>query len=205
MRSIVILALLLTACSELRTPEEAQPPTDWQFTPGASFGPLLATSSERDLVNTFGAEAVEPTQVHLGEGTFAPGTLVYRGDPLQTFWVTWKDTIARRTPESVRLTGDSSRWTTSTGIGLGTPLSQLEMLNGRPVGITGFGWDYGGTITDWRGGKLAPLTGRMVISVSPSDTAADASSVQGDSVFTSSDTAFARLQPRVTRIIVWFE
>lgn len=205
MRPILVAVILLTACSELRTPDPAQPPTDWQFTPGASFGPLLATSSEQDLVNTFGAAAVEPTQVHLGEGTFAPGTLVYRSDPLQTFQVTWKDTIARRTPESVRLTGDTSRWTTATGIGLGTPLSQLESLNGGPVGITGFGWDYGGTITDWRGGKLAPLTGRMVISMTPSDTALDTSSVQGDSVFTSSDTAFARLQPRVTRIIVWFE
>jgi hypothetical protein len=205
MRPLVILAVLLTACSELRTPEAAHPPTDWRFTPGASFGPLLTTSSEQDLVSTFGAGAVEPTQVDLGEGNFAPGTLVFRNDPLQTFSVTWQDTIARRTPESVRLAGDTSRWTTTTGIGLGTSLSELERLNGSPVGITGFGWDYGGTITDWRGGKLAPLTGRMVVSVAPADTATDVSSVLGDSVFTSSDTAFTRIQPRVTRIIVWFE
>lgn len=202
---MVAMVFVLAACSELRTPEAEQPPTDWRFTPGASFGPLLATSSEQDLVSAFGAEAVEPTQVHLGEGSFAPGTLVLRNDPLQTFSVTWRDTIARRTPESVRLTGDTSRWTTTTGIGLGTPLGELERLNGGPVGITGFGWDYGGTITDWRGGSLAPLTGRMIVSVSPADTAADVSSVQGDSVFSSSDTAFTRLQPHVTRIIVWFE
>ena len=73
------------------------------------------------------------------------------------------------------------------------------------IGLTGFGWDYGGAITDWRGGKLEPLTGRMIISVSPRDSAADVSSVLGDSVYSSSDTAFARLQPRVTRIISWFE
>ena len=202
---MVAAVLLLIACSELRTPEAEQPPTDWRFTPGASFGPLLATSSEQDLVSAFGAGAVEPTRIPLGEGTFAPGTLVFRNDPLQTFSVTWRDTIASRIPESVRLTGDTSRWTTTTGIGLGTPLSELERLNGGPVGITGFGWDYGGTITDWRGGKLAPLTGRMIMSVTPHDTAADLSSVLGDSVFTSNDTAFGRLQPRVTRIIVWFE
>ncbi len=204
MRFTLAVALLLMACSELRSPK-ADEPTEWRFMPGASFGPLIATSSEQDLITAFGAEAVEPTQVHLGEGTFAPGTLVFRGDPLQRFWVTWRDTIARRMPESVRLTGDTSRWATSTGIGLGTPLSELERLNGIPVGITGFGWDYGGTITDWRGGKLAPLSGRLIVSVSPRDSAADVSSVLGDSVFTSSDTAFARLQPRVTRIISWFE
>lgn len=205
MRLLIAAVLLLAACSELRMPDAARPPADWRFTPGARFGPLIATSSEQDLVTAFGASAVEPTQVHLGEGSFAPGTLVFRGDPLQRFWVTWQDTIAKRMPESVRLTGDSSRWTTSTGIGLGTPLSELERLNGVPVGITGFGWDYGGTITDWRGGKLEPLSGRLIVSVSPRDSAADVSAVLGDSVFISSDTAFARLQPRVTRIISWFE
>jgi hypothetical protein len=45
----------------------------------------------------------------------------------------------------------------------------------------------------------------MIISVSPRDSAADVSSVLGDSIYSSSDTAFARLQPRVTRIISWFE
>ena len=33
---------------------------------------------------------------------------------------------------------------------------ELAALNGGPFGFMGFDWDYGGAVTDWRDGRLAP-------------------------------------------------
>jgi hypothetical protein len=33
-------------------------------------------------------------------------------------------------------------------------LAQLEKLNGKPFTFSGFGWDYGGGVAGWGGGKL---------------------------------------------------
>ena len=37
---------------------------------------------------------------------------------------------------------------------LGTRLGRLTQLNGRPFTLSGFGWDYAGTVISWNGGRL---------------------------------------------------
>jgi hypothetical protein len=51
------------------------------------------------------------------------------------------------------------RWQTESGVSLGTNLQQLEMLNGRAFQIEPWGYDLGGNISSWRGGKLARVFG----------------------------------------------
>jgi hypothetical protein len=46
------------------------------------------------------------------------------------------------------------RWHLRKPFALVMTLSQLQKLNGRPFLFNGFGWDYGGLVTSWDGGKL---------------------------------------------------
>jgi hypothetical protein len=41
------------------------------------------------------------------------------------------------------------------GIHLGMQLSEVVQFNGKTFTITGFGWDLGGNVVSWEGGKLA--------------------------------------------------
>ena len=56
----------------------------------------------------------------------------------------------------VRVSGASSRWHLDNGIRPGLTLARLAAMNGKPVTFNGLDWDYGGTVTDWHGGTLAP-------------------------------------------------
>jgi hypothetical protein len=177
----------------------------WVFEPGVRFGPLDATASESDLVAAYGAAAVRAAEVPLGEGETAPGTEVFAGDSLRRFLVTWVDTLERRGPDRVELAGDTTLWRSGAGVTLGLPLARLEQINGGPFTLLGFGWDYGGTVSSWDGGTLAPWEGQAFVSLAPSAAAYGDSayqSVLGDRPFASSTPAMQALAPRVRRIVV---
>ena len=185
--------------------DSARAVPQWVFEPGVRFGPLDATASESDLVAAYGAAAVRAAEVPLGEGETAPGTEVFGTDSLLRFLVTWLDTLERRGPDRVELTGDSTLWRSGAGVTLGLPLARLEAINGGPFTLLGFGWDYGGTVSSWDGGKLAPWEGQAFVSLAaPPAAYADSTylSVLGDRPFPSSTPAMQALAPRVRRIVV---
>ena len=185
--------------------DSARAVPQWVFEPGVRFGPLDATASESDLVAAYGAAAVRAAEVPLGEGETAPGTEVFGTDSLLRFLVTWLDTLERRGPDRVELTGDSTLWRSGAGVTLGLPLARLEEINGGPFTLLGFGWDYGGTVSSWDGGKLAPWEGQAFVSLAaPPAAYADSTylSVLGDRPFPSSTPAMQALAPRVRRIVV---
>lgn len=103
--------------------------------------------------------------------------------------------------------GRSSRWSLHPGISLGTTLERLEQLNGRPFTLAGFGWDYSGAVTDWRGGRLA-LSGRhanVYLSPPPSMFSSPAYSfVLGDKSYASDLPAMHELRPAVYQIFYNF-
>jgi hypothetical protein len=131
--------------------------------------------------------------------------VVFADDPLRRFEVAWGDTLQRRAPRFVLLTGDTTLWRGKRGITLGLSLAQLEALNGKAFGMAGYGWDYGGSVLSWKDGQLADLEGRIAVALSPRDVNADVSHILGDGEFMSSDSALRRLQPRVNRLVVRFE
>ena len=42
------------------------------------------------------------------------------------------------------------------GVRMGTTLAELVARNGAPIDFSGFGWDYGGAVAGFNGGKLEP-------------------------------------------------
>src|SRR5207302_3737363 len=114
----------------------------------------------------------------------------------------WKDQPG---PASLRVRGARSQWAIAPGISLGTSLAEIERVNGGPFALTGFAWDYSGTIVGWQGGRLEHLrTGvpHVFIRLQPTDpstpsTQADYDGVMGERYFSSSIGPMQRLNPRV--------
>jgi uncharacterized protein YpmB len=85
------------------------------------------------------------------EGTVKrPYTILYPDTPDQLL-ITWQNED-RKKVYSVKYS-EGEKWNSRTGVKIGTTLEELNKINGKPVKIYGFGWDYSGAV-DWNGGKL---------------------------------------------------
>lgn len=181
--------------------------SEWQIRPGQA-GPVDSRASEADLRRHYGPDAVDTARIQLGEGETTPGTVLYPGDTLRRAEIIWQDTVNWRRPARLILRGSRSEWHVDGPISLGTSLHDLERLNGKPFTLAGFGWDYAGVITDWRGGGLdSVLTGiKLYLDPGPGrDSSALYSQVLGDRDYSSTLPAMQQLNPRVAQIFVDFD
>ena len=134
--------------------------------PGERVGPVFPNSTSATLRAAIGEDAVVDRNIGMGEGEFEAGTIIYPDDPTRSLAIIWHDAERRERPKTVMVCyhpdpwseeSEPCRWRTAGGIGLGTRLSELEELNGRPFTLTGFEWDYSGTVLSWAGGRLEEL------------------------------------------------
>ena len=184
----------------------APPASDWQVSRSGS-GPLTPEGSEVELRERYG-NAVDSARIELGEGETTPGTVLYPDDSVRRAEIVWKDTVSRRRPARVILRGTQSKWQVGQGISLGTSLQELERLNGRPFVLAGFGWDYAGVITDWKGGALDSTLAGIKLYLDPGSAqqqSAAYSQVLGDRDYSSDLPAMQQLNPKVAQIFVDFE
>ena len=197
-------AVFVVAAGGCHRPAPAPAP-DWVLEAGRRAGPITASSSLSDLRAIYGP-SIRPGPVPLGEGETAPGAVLFPDDSSRRLQIVWQDT-AGSAPRSVTITGDASVWHTYEGITLGTSLGTLEHLNGGPFRLTGFGWDYSGTVTDWMGGKLARRFGKdLVLRLAPADgTDSAAALVQGDTLFSSAYPPMRAAAPRVYQLVMTFD
>jgi hypothetical protein len=187
---------------------------NWTIVPGASVGPITASTSEAELITIYGKANIKRIQLDVGEGEMLPATAVFPADPTRNAAILWRDPETRLRPESVTITGHKSLWKTDTGITLGTPLTTIEQLNGRPFIMTGFAWDYEGTVLHADGGKLSVLgslsgeeiTGQtLMLRLAPAArfrSSAEYKSVTGDSGFFSDNAAMKMINPAVYQMII---
>jgi hypothetical protein len=192
------------------------PPLDWSIVPGERVGPVIAASTEEDLRRIFGNGAVTHDLVDIGEGQTRPGTVIYKSDPSRELQILWKEREKRGRPEIVMICPRSSgvcRWRTRDGIGMQTTLRELEQWNGRPFTLSGFEWDYSGTVTDWQGGLLKSKLegrGRLLLRLEPVHdrtgayvpalTEQEHAAVAGEKDILSSFPVMRKLNPRVSAL-----
>jgi hypothetical protein len=151
------------------------------------------------LVKAFGKHNVALLSVGVGEGETVKASVIFPRDKVRRFEILWIDEKRRRNPQEIRL-GIDSRLRTAQGIGLKTTLAEVETLNGRPFTLWGFGWDYGGTTTDWHDGKLGTQPGGCTLElrfIQGTQTRAD---VSGERSFTSDDPGIRSAAPIVDGI-----
>ncbi|MDH3230717.1 MAG: hypothetical protein OEN55_13075 [Alphaproteobacteria bacterium] len=186
-------------------PATAAPDDDFLIVPGESVGKITGDASENHLRAIYGADRVKPTLVDQGEGFVCRGSRILFGAG-ETLEVTWLDAEARSGVEAVHVKG--RRWNTSEGIHLGVTLKELESINGTPFQLAGFGVDYAGTITSWEDGRLDSFTGRVWLSLAPTQEdyeripINELLPVMGDGVDSSAHPIMQRLNPRLVKLVV---
>lgn len=111
-----------------------------------------------NLRRRFGANNVRVGKVAGAEGEEFDGIVLFDGDPQRRAEIFFADEANRRGIGMIRVSGDASRWHFDDGLRLGVTLAELVAKNGAPISYTGLDWDYGGTITDWHGGRLETLS-----------------------------------------------
>ena len=145
------------------------------------------------------------TKIPGPEGTSANGSVVFTKDPTRKFFVTWDNEKARKGP-NVTVSDAKSTWKTPDGIGIGTPMAEIEKLNGKAFKLSGFDWDYGGFANDFAGGALAKRDGgcRLGLRFEPDPKVSNAVSlkVAGDKTFSSADPNMRAVRPRVSEISI---
>lgn len=173
--SSLLLLLAIVACSRDRaddTPAPADgaapaatstadgPARDAPAVPAAPAAPpriedlvraddTLATAQAR-----LGADAVVPEHLPGAESESVSGWTLFPDDPARRLSVYLDE--SGENPMLVLAGREATAWTRADGVRIGLTSQELAQLNGGPFGFMGFEWDYGGVVTDWREGRLAP-------------------------------------------------
>lgn len=178
---------------------------------------LLSIKSEAELKEKFGADRVKFDTIWGAEGNFGFGTYLDKGtkDEVQIMWADSLRTGGVMSAMAVAFydqkTGNyifDNRWSSEMGVKIGTTTDELEKLNGKPFVFSGFGWDYGGGIMDWKGGKLGiegigiALTEDLAVNEIPEK---EYEQILGDQDVRSDHPVVKKVQPKVYRITVYNE
>ena len=176
------------------------------FECGTVFSPDTTPAS---LAAVFGEANVVSAELHIGEGRFETGTVIFN-DTEDRIEVTWRPRIPR-SPDTVRIRGERSSWETPHGLALGLDLRSIEAINGGPFQLHGFGWDNGGTVRSWEGGRLEEWLGspcRVRARLSPDFSRDDpefvraADQVLGEARFSSEHPAMQLLNPTIFELFL---
>lgn len=204
-RLILCAVILLGAAPKRVARDDA-----WAFVPGERVGRITASTSEADLVRIFGREQVERRPLAGDGGDSRVGTIVL-GRTLDALEIFWRDD-AFLEPERVVIGGGKTRWHGREGLTVGTLLEELVKLNGRPFTLHGFGWERGGTVASWQGGRLGAtyrLGETATIRLGPDRgfedlTPGEREKIRGEREVSSSSPILARLGLRVWEIVLLF-
>lgn len=194
-RSIVFAGLLCLAS----LPARAEPPLTL-----ACDGPIGRDASEAALIKAYGAANVRTDQIDGAEGERLEATILFPDDDARRIEILWNDEKAKKRPGSVTLRNQAKG--VIAGVSVGMDIAAVEKLNGKPFTITGFGWDLGGNVVDWKGGALSKIPGGCGPSVQfgPSTDAPEKAldKASGDKRFSSADKAMRAVNPTVTSVSI---
>ena len=220
--TIVLAMMLLAACNPNAAPDneassaipapEPAPPAPAVQSPDQQPvltlpGRFAADTTVTSLEQQFGKTHVRIEPIPGGEGTTLRGVVLYPDDASRRAYLYFQDEKTLHGLHMVRIIDPNSMWTVDPGIRIGMPLPELLRINGKPIKFTGFDWDYGGGVSDWNDGALAPrdgeMTRRMVRMDLPQQARGDTPHEDlpiGDGEFASDDPRFADLQAVVSEI-----
>ena len=171
-----------------RAKEETAAPVPETFELPGTLRPL---TTRLELETRFGKEHLrqETFDGAEGMGTY-PVLVVFPDDPRKRLELVLDGDNPDAPIQELRVTSTDSIWHDAAGLRPGMTLAELVELNGAPVSFYGLEWDYGGTVQDWHGGKLANAVGNKLfrrVTLSASKAAADRPLPSGDGTFRSDD------------------
>ncbi|HYM86149.1 MAG TPA: hypothetical protein VET30_05375, partial [Pseudoxanthomonas sp.] len=195
-----------TAAAEpLQVQQPSSPASAGSWILPGDFGP---GTTLQELQQRFGAGNASARDIPGAEGESFRGVVLFPDDPTRRATLYFQDQENLRSLSMVSVDEAASQWKLASGIGIGTSLAELQQHNGKPFTFSGFDWDYGGTITDWHGGKLQPandnaVSERMQLRM-PEGGSGNKPYPMGDSGFASDDPRWTDLGITVGGISVGF-
>ncbi|MBR0789035.1 hypothetical protein JQ631_08130 [Bradyrhizobium manausense] len=198
-RDTAAAALILLVSPALA---QTTPPRDG---PISCASPVSPDDTERSLKQRYGKEAVIQ-DLPGAEGETDKGFVLFPKAMDRRIEVAFSnDKAMRASGLTLRDTARTSRWSVG-GITIGSSLADVQKANGKPFMVAGFEWDYGGFVTDWKGGTLSgPMDGGCTITIRFDRKSAAPKSLLGDGVKVASDNAtLVKWAPVVTEIGVNF-
>jgi hypothetical protein len=162
-------ALMLAACGGedaaspliAATPEASGPmenvaeagAADVAFVLGCG-APFTPDATPATLAAAFGRDNVVPETIDGPEGEQLNVTAIFPNDPERRIEVTFANEEERTGLTSVTVRDHASKWKARGGYTFGDGIEAVEAANGGPFAISGFAWDYGGYVSDWKDGLL---------------------------------------------------
>ena len=160
--------------------------------------PVRPNDTAAKLHERFGAQARAET-LYGPEGIELAAMVLWPDDPARRVEVILAEDAMRSV--SLVSVSQNSDWRVA-GLAVGDPLARVNEANGKPVGLWGFGWDYGGYVTDLNGGELASLPDgcRLMMRVGPPEHAELADGLVGEVELTSDDPRLAAADVRIEEL-----
>ncbi len=118
--------------------------------------PVKRSDTAQDVLTRFGDDAAR-TDIHVGEGFFVPGIVLWGDDPTRKIEVVFAEENGSGPVAYLDFAGDAA-WTVG-GVAIGDSATRVQDINGEPFRFYGFEWDYGGRLIDMGSGALADLGG----------------------------------------------
>lgn len=170
---------------------------DYLIEPGIRAGIVNKGSTHESLVVQLGADNVVKDRLHIGEGEWVQGTILYPNTKNELL-IYWQNEDFK-TIRQIIVSKPGSEWQTKSGIQIGQSIKEVTRINGAPFNLTGFQWDYAGKTLNWQGGTLSSHLSLVFdytgdISIYPF--------LIGDKVISSDNSSLLKLDPRVRQIIV---
>ena len=207
LRKSAFLWSLGLACAGQALAQTAEPPAGTAQAPiegeASCAEPVHAGESAKDLSRRFGADG-KIEQVDGAEGEKVKAFVLFGKDKTRRLEVSFEDEAMIKAT-GLSWSGPVSKWRVA-GVTLGSDVKTVRAANGGPFKINGFGRDYGGYISDFRGGKLTKLPGGCTVSLRLGNDSKDApEALSGDGVHVGSDDPkLAAYAPVVTDITIAF-
>ncbi len=196
--TITAALFLAAACRPAGPGAESKRNNDFIIEPGVRLGPITASTTEEELAKLFGAKNVRRDTIWFAEGHSESGTVVFPGTPNE-IEIIWTEEGA---PSLIRLRHKEADWTAASGLKVGSSLEDVEKLNMRPFQFYGFGWDFGGAITDWKGGRMTPA---LMVTLMPSDMDVLDERFWGEVVLSSDDPELKSANIVVSALMISFD
>lgn len=202
---IAAISVCLTAC-----PAEEHK-NDFLIIPGERVGSITPQTSEADIERIFGKSNTQSKEINVVEEVREFGTVIYPTDETKMLEVLWKKTGERQQPEAVIIRGSKSLWKTPLGITLGTTMTELERLNGKPFAVSA-NEEFFGNLNSWEKGQLAKELSLDKVIIELASNFDKISKEEFDSLglgerdhLMSNEKVMQKLNPSVSRFIVKFK
>ncbi len=140
---IPVLTALLVVSATPAT--QAASEKSFLIVPGKSFGPITARTTLKDLIRIYGRRHVQVKQLQPPHGDLPKqrGAVINAGtrNEVEVYFREGSDRV-----QWVIVSRSRSQWRTVQGIRVGTGLAQVQKIFGKPVPVSTFGRDGGGTV-----------------------------------------------------------